>query len=70
MRQLLRSPETLDELERRAENIAAAAGPDHRVESQIGPNRGRAAVITDSFEAILAEATSRTLTRAIDAGRR
>jgi len=53
-----------------AQDIEIAAGPGHRVDGQIGPNRARAAVITDSFEAKLAEATDHNLTRAIDAGRR
>lgn len=67
---LLRSGEVLADLDRRAEQIAAAAGPGHRVESQIGPNRARAAVITDTTEARRAEATDRTLSRALGAGAR
>lgn len=66
---LLRSPEVLAELERRARNIAAAAGPGHIVDSQIGRNRARAAVITDSFGAMWREARERNLSRSIDAGR-
>ena len=52
-----------------AEAIAAAAGPGHKVEVTVGPTRARAAVITDTIEAMHAEATERALTRAIDAGR-
>lgn len=70
VRELLRSEGVLNDLVRRAENIAAAAGPGHKVDSQIGRNRARAAVITTSIEAMLAEARDRNLTRAIDAGRR
>lgn len=70
VRALLRSPEVAADLTRRARNIAATAGPGHRVDSQIGPNRARAAVITDTFEAMHHEATDRTLSRALDAGRR
>lgn len=69
MRDLLRSFEVQADLERRAENIAAAAGPGHEAESEVGRNRARASVRTDSIEAMHAEATSRNLTRAIDAGR-
>lgn len=43
---------------------------DHRVEVQVGRKRFRAAVITDTFNAMHREADSRSLTRAIDAGRR
>ena len=68
MRQLLRSPEVLADLQRRGEAIAAAAGPGHRVEAQVGPARARVAVITDTFDAVRNEATSRTLTAAIGAG--
>lgn len=70
MRTLLRSPEVAADLTRRAQAIAAAAGLGHRVEVTYGTNRVRVAVITDSFEAMHDEATQRTLTRALDAGRR
>lgn len=70
IRDLLRSETVRADLVRRAENIAAAAGPGHIVDSQIGRTRARAAVITASFEAMHAEARDRNLTRAIDAGRR
>lgn len=70
IRDLLKSPKVAADLRRRAENIARAAGPGHRVESEIGKNRARAAVITDSIDAMVAEAQNRNLTRAIDAGRR
>lgn len=69
VRELLRSQEVLADLEERADRVAAAAGPGHRVEAEIGPNRARAAVITDTPEAMVAEATNRTLTRAVDAAR-
>lgn len=70
VRELLRSEAVRRDLERRAQNIAAAAGPGHIVDSQIGRNRARAAVITATFDAMRAEARDRNLTRAIDAGRR
>lgn len=69
IRDLLRSESVRADLERRAENIARAAGPGHKVDSQVGRNRARAAVITTSAEAMAAEARDRNLTRAIDAGR-
>lgn len=69
MRELLRSPEVLADLERRGNAIAAAAGPGHQVESETGRNRVRVAVITDTFEAAHAEATTRSLSRSIDAAR-
>lgn len=69
VRDLLRSHEIKQDLEERGRRIAAAAGPGHRVDSEVGPNRVRVAVITDTAEARHDEATRRTLTRALDAGR-
>lgn len=75
VRDLLRSPAVAADLERRAKNIAAAAdgatgrAGDHAVETQVGPNRARAAVYTDTFNAMHREADQRTLTRSLDAGR-
>lgn len=69
VRDLLRSRDVLRDLERRGNAIARAAGAGHRVESEIGPNRARVAVITDTTEAVISEATDRTLTRAFDAAR-
>lgn len=57
------------DLQRRMDRIAAAAGPGHKAELEVGQNRLRAAVWTDTDEARKAEATDLTLTRAIDAGR-
>lgn len=68
-RDLLRSKEVLADLERRAEAIAAAAGSGMEVSAMVGKNRARASVITATHSARRAEATSRALTRAIDAGR-
>lgn len=69
IRELLRSPEVQADLRRRADNIASAAGPGHEVDSDVGRYRARASVRTDTIAAMVAEATGRTLTRAIDAGR-
>jgi hypothetical protein len=69
MRQLLRSPEVLADLKRRAEAIAARAGDGMEASSMVGKNRARASVITATHSARRAEATLRALTRAIDAGR-
>lgn len=69
VRALLRSPGVQADLERRARAIAAEAGPGMEVSTEIGPNRARATVITETFEARYAEATDGALTRAIDAGR-
>lgn len=69
LRELLRSDAVQAELRRRAQQVAAAAGPGHRVEVSAGRNRARAAVITDTPEARRAEATDRALTRAINAGK-
>ena len=67
--ELLKSPEVQADLARRAGAIAAAAGEGHRVETEVGANRARAAVITDTHEARRREARDRNLTRSIDAGR-
>lgn len=69
IRQLLRGEEIQADLRRRAEKIAQAAGPGHKVENKVGPNRAHARVVTDTMPARYHEATGRTLTRALDAGR-
>lgn len=66
---LLKSRGVQDELLRRAEAIAAAAGEGMEATVEIGENRAHASVITGNFAAIVAEARHRALTRAIDAGR-
>lgn len=69
MRQLLRSPEVLADLERRAKRIADVAGDGMEPSAMVGRNRARASVITGTEAAREAEAKGRSLTRAIDAGR-
>ncbi len=66
---LLKSPEIAADLAARARRIAAAAGPGHEVEVTTGATRARATIHTDTIDAIVSEATARTLTSAVDAGR-
>lgn len=71
LRALLKGPEVQADLRDRADRIAAAAGgaPDYDVDVRVGATRARASVRTATFEAMRAEATDRTLTQALDAGR-
>ena len=66
---LLKSSEVQDDLRRRAEAIAKQAGDGFEVDVRVGANRARASVRTATIEAMRAEAESRTLTQALDAGR-
>ena len=68
-RKLRRSPEVAADLEKRARRIADAAGPGQEVEVTKGRTRALGMVWTDTHEARRNEATNRSLTRAIDAGR-
>lgn len=68
-RRLRKLPEVKADLERRAQRIAAAAGPGMETDSDVGRTRARASVRTTTNAARRAEATDRALTRAIDAGR-
>lgn len=69
--ELLRSKEVQADLLRRGEAIQAAAGgaPDFDVLAVTGRQRAAVYVSTTTVEGMLAEATDRALTRAIDAGR-
>ena len=58
-----------EDFERRIARVAAAAGPGHQTEVDVGPNRLRAACWTATDAAREAEATGLNLTRAIDAAR-
>lgn len=69
VRALLRSAEVQADLRRRAERIAAAAGPGHEVVSYVGKNRARETVHTTTPEAAIAEQVHKNLTNAIKAGR-
>ena len=67
---LLTSPGLAADLTARAEAVRHAAGSKHHiVDTQSGPNRARAAVITSTYEGMRREATDRNLVRAIDAAR-
>ena len=66
---LLKDDAVQADLRSRAGRIAAAAGPGHEVSVVVGRTRARASVATATAESRRAEATDRTLTRAIDAGR-
>lgn len=69
VRELLRSPEVLAELQRRADLIAAAAGDGFEVDASTGPQRARASIRTGTYPARKAEAVDHVLTAALDAGR-
>lgn len=74
--ELLRSQDTLAMLESKATAVAEAAASlsvsgrsTYRTDSQVGKVRARAAVITDSPAAMVAEMREHRLARAIDAAR-
>lgn len=69
IRELLNSPEIRADLVARAKRVAAQAGDGFEVDSHSGTKRGRASVRTVTFDAMRAEAKSRTLTHALDAAR-
>ena len=75
IRQILRSKEALRLVENRAERIARAADSaandpgGHRVVSEIGSTRARAAALTATPTAMYKEATVRSLTSSRGAGR-
>ncbi|MFF2621243.1 hypothetical protein [Oerskovia jenensis] len=69
VRKALTDPKVRADLERRAGNIAAAAGPGMEVDSQTYSGRARASVRTTTARARRAEARDRALTRSLDAGR-
>lgn len=69
----LKGDDVVAALESMAASIAAAAGASGGVfehEVTLGTNRARAMIWTGDVAAMRAEARDRTLTRAIDAGRR
>jgi len=68
-RQLRQLPSVQANLRARAEAMNRAAGGGMNVDSMVGPGRARATVAAVTPAARRAEATSRALTRSIDAGR-
>lgn len=67
---LLKSAEVRADLLRRGHAIAAAAGAgSYDVTPSMTPTRARVSVGTADYAARKAEATQRSLTRALDAGR-
>ena len=66
--ELLRSKEVRSDLYTRGKAIAAAAGEGHEVALNVH-KRARVSIRTVTPEAMESEATDRTLTRSLDAGR-
>ena len=69
MLKLLKSKDVGKDLKQRAERIARAAGPGHRVLTGMGRTRARAAVITMTYDAAEREARDKNLTKALMAAR-
>jgi hypothetical protein len=69
MRELLKDEGVRADLARRARNIAQSAGEGMESSATSGRNRALAMAWTETPEAMRAEATTRALTRAVDAGR-
>jgi hypothetical protein len=68
-RQVRQSAGVAANMASRAQRIANAAGPGMEAGSNMGPTRARGSVVTATAEAMRAEASHRSLTRAVDAGR-
>lgn len=66
---ILKSGAVRADVRRRAERVAAAAGPGFDAVSSIGLTRARAAVITSDHEALIRNSRENTLIRALEAGR-
>ena len=66
---LLKEPGVKADLRRRADAVAAAAGPGNEVIDASDGVRARAVVVTATAEARAEEAQRRTLTRSIDRAR-
>lgn len=68
-RSILRSGAVAANLAGRGARIAAAAGEGFGSQTNVGANRVRVTVATETHAAAVAEATDKVLTRAIGAGR-
>lgn len=68
-RDIMRGPGTKKKLAEVADRIAAAAPEGCEVRTGEGRTRSRAAVVTTTYEAMRAEAKTRALTMAVNAGR-
>ena len=68
--QVLKSPSMRKAAEKRARQIAAAAGPGYAVDSRIGRRRARASVFTKTYAARLDNSKRNTLLKSIGAARR
>lgn len=66
---LEKSPEMQQVLLEHGQRMADAAGDGFEAEVNVGSTRARCTVFTATVDAMLSEATDRTLTRSIDAGR-
>lgn len=64
-----RSEAVRADLGARAERIAAAAGPGFETKATLNPGRAGVLVYADTYDAMVAEAENKALTRAIDSGR-
>jgi hypothetical protein len=69
MKQIMKSAPVLADLLRRGRAVQAAAGSGFMVTHRIGSSRARVSVITSNDRGRRAEATNRSLTRALDAAR-
>lgn len=69
--QLLQSDGVKNDIERRANAVANAAGgePDYIADAWVGKDRARGTVRTATHKARVDEAENRTLTRSVDAAR-
>lgn len=64
-----RSPEVQDEISKRVNAIAAAAGEGFEAEMKVIPQRAIGVVKSTTYQAKRAEAEDKVLTHAIEAGR-
>lgn len=68
-REILKSPAVRADIQRRANRVAAAAGPGFEAWARSGRNRARASVEASTYEARKKNSRENTLLRALEAGR-